>query len=241
MLYNIALSLLQINVGADEAATVPAEEIVEAVTKPELNLLELTLKGGFIMIPILLLSIVAVYIFIERYLAIMKAQKEDLGFMDRIKSYILEGKIGEAISLCQANDTPVARMIEKGISRIGRPLTDVSAAIENVGKLEVYKLEKGLPTVATVSGAAPMIGFLGTVMGMIKAFYDMASAEGGNLNVSLLSNGIYTAMVTTVAGLVVGIIAYLGYNILVAKVEKVVNLLELRTTEFMDLLNEPVN
>lgn len=234
------LSLLQINVVSD-SASLAASEVIDAATSSEINLLDLALKGGIIMIPIVILSFIAIYIFIERYLAIMKAQKEDYGFMDNIKTKIMDGNIAEAMALCKANDTPVARMIEKGISRIGRPLTDVSAAIENVGKLEVYKLEKGLPTVATVSGAAPMIGFLGTVMGMIQAFHNMANAAGGNLNVQLLSGGIYTAMVTTVAGLVVGVIAYLAYNILVAKVEKVVNLLELRTTQFMDLLNEPVS
>jgi len=183
---------------------------------------------------------VAVYIFIERYFVIRKLSKEDINFMDRIKDFIHDGKIESAQTLCQSIDTPIARMIEKGIQRIGRPLNDINAAVENVGKLEIYKLEKGLPTLATVAGGAPMIGFLGTVMGMIIAFYDMSNA-GNNINVALLSNGIYTAMVTTVAGLIVGIIAYFEYNILVAKVEKIVNHLEARTSEFMDLLNEPVS
>ncbi len=191
------------------------------------------------MIPIVLLSIIAVYIFVERYYVIRRASREDINFMNRIKEYIHEEKIDSAITLCQSGDTPVARMIEKGISRIGRPLNDINAAIENVGKLEIYKLEKGLPTLATVAGAAPMIGFLGTVMGMIIAFYDMSNA-GNNVDVGMLSNGIYTALVTTVAGLIVGIVAYFAYNILVAKVEKVVFNLEARTTEFMDILNEPV-
>ncbi len=159
--------------------------------------------------------------------------------MNRIKDYIHDGKIDSALSLCESNDTPVSRMISKGVKRIGRPLNDVNAAIENIGNLEVSKLEKNLPTLATVAGAAPMIGFLGTVMGMIQAFYAMANA-GNNIDVSLLANGIYTAMVTTVAGLIVGIIAYFAYNILVAKVEKVVFTMEATTTEFMDLLNEPI-
>jgi len=230
--------LLQINVGGQ--ATEEFAPVVEETAKDGLNVLDLTMKGGWIMIPILILSIVAVYIFVERYMAILRAKKEDNMFMQNIKTSIHGGDIDKALQLCREQDTPVARMIEKGVLRIGRPLNDVNAAIENVGKLEVFELEKGLPTLATVAGAAPMIGFLGTVMGMIRAFYDMANVEGGNLNVSLLSNGIYTAMVTTVAGLIVGIIGYLGYNILVSKVDKVVNLLELRTTEFMDLLNEPV-
>lgn len=201
---------------------------------------ELAFKGGWVMIPIVILSIMAVYIFFERYFAIKKAEKVDLNFMNKIKDYIHDDKLDSALTLCQSTDNPVAKMIEKGVSRIGRPLNDINAAIENVGKLEIYKLEKGLPTLATVAGAAPMIGFLGTVMGMIRAFYDMSNA-GANIDVSLLSSGIYTAMITTMAGLMVGIIAFLAYNALVAKVEKVVFRLEANTTEFMDLLNEPVN
>lgn len=204
-----------------------------------LSYLDLAVKGGWIMIPIILLSFIAVYIFIERFLAIKKASKIDMNFMNRIKDNIHDGKIESAHSLCLSIDNPVARMIEKGINRIGRPLNDVNAAIENVGRLEIYKLEKGLPTLATVAGGAPMLGFLGTVIGMIRAFYDMSNA-GNNIDVSLLSNGIYTAMVTTVAGLLVGIVAYFAYNILVTSVEKVVNQLEASTSEFMDLLNEPV-
>lgn len=191
------------------------------------------------MIPIAVLSLIAVYIFFERFFAIKRAAKIDENFMNRIKDYIHEDKLDSALALCQSINNPVARMIEKGISRIGRPLNDISAAIETVGKLEIYKLEKGLPTLATVAGAAPMIGFLGTVMGMIRAFYDMSMA-GSNIDVALLSNGIYTAMVTTMAGLMVGIVAYLAYNAMVARVEKVVFKLEASTTEFMDLLNEPV-
>ncbi|MFC2096940.1 MotA/TolQ/ExbB proton channel family protein [Bacteroidota bacterium] len=200
---------------------------------------ELSLKGGAIMVPIALLSVVAIYIFVERYYAIRKAAQEEIQFMNSIKEFIHDGKVDAAVHLCKTLDSPVARMIETGISRIGRPLADVSGAIENVGKLEIYKLEKGLPTLATVAGAAPMLGFLGTVIGMIQAFFQMSNA-GSNIDVSLLSNGIYTAMVTTAAGLTVGIIAYFAYNILVSRVEKVVFKLEARSTEFMDLLNEPV-
>jgi len=201
---------------------------------------DLAFKGGWVMIPIILLSIIAVYIFIERFFVIRKASGEDLHFMNRIKDFIHDGKVESALTLCESTDNPVARMIEKGVLRIGRPLNDVNAAIENVGRLEIYKLERGLPTLATVAGAAPMIGFLGTVIGMIRSFYDMSNA-GSNIDVSVLSNGIYTALVTTVAGLIVGIIAYFAYNILVARVEKVVNQMEAKATEFMDLLNEPVS
>ncbi len=225
------MHLLQVDIASQALNNQPTE-----IT---LNFWELALKGGWIMIPIVLLWFIAVYLFIERYWAIKKAAREDINFMNRIKEYIHDDKIESAIALCQAQNTPVARMIEKGIQRIGRPLSDVNAAIENVGNLEISKLEGSLPTLATISGGAPMIGFLGTVIGMIRAFYDMSMA-GNNIDVGLLSNGIYTAMVTTVAGLIVGIAAYFGYNILVAKVEKVVFTMEANTTEFMDLLNEPV-
>jgi biopolymer transport protein ExbB len=201
---------------------------------------ELAFKGGWVMIPILVLSVIAVFIFVERFFVVRQAQREDALLMNRIKDYIHEGKVESALALCQSQNSPVSRMLEKGLKMIGRPIRDVNAALENVGKLEIYKLEKGLPALATVAGGAPMIGFLGTVIGMIISFYDMSNA-GNNINVSLLSNGIYTALVTTVAGLIVGIIAYFAYNILVAKVEKVVFMLEARTSEFIDLLNEPVN
>ncbi|MGC9342983.1 MAG: MotA/TolQ/ExbB proton channel family protein [Bacteroidales bacterium] len=220
-----------------QVVTTETTELATTGTQEE-TFLSLAMKGGWVMLPIILLSIVAVYIFFERYFAINKARKIDINFMNRIRDYIMDGKIDAAKSLCLSTDNPVARMIEKGISRIGRPLNDVTAAIENVGRLEIYKLEKGLPTLATVSGGAPMIGFLGTVIGMVQAFMEM-STSGNNINVSQLSQGIYTALITTVAGLIVGIIAFFAYNILVAKVEKVVNNLEASTTEFMDLLNEP--
>lgn len=213
--------------------------ILEETEQVTLSFGELVLKGGWVMAPIILLSLIAIYIFVERFYVITRAGHEDMNFMNRIKDYIYDSKIDAAVALCKSSKSPASRMVEKGITRIGRPLNDVNTAIENVGKLEVYKLEKGLPTLATVAGAAPMIGFLGTVIGMIKAFYDMSNA-GNNIDVSLLSNGIYTALVTTVAGLIVGILAYFAYNILVSKVEKVIFRLEATSTEFMDILNEPV-
>jgi biopolymer transport protein ExbB len=202
------------------------------------SFIDLAIKGGWVMIPIVLLSFVAVYIFFERWFAIKKAASIDQNFMNRIKDYIMDGKVDAAKTLCQSTDNPVAAMIEKGISRIGRPLNDVNAAIENVGRLEVYKLERGLPTLASVSGGAPMIGFLGTVIGMVQAFHQMSTA-GNNINVGELSGGIYTALITTVAGLIVGIIAFFAYNTLVARVDKVINTMEASSTEFIDLLNEP--
>lgn len=203
------------------------------------SFIDLAIKGGWVMIPIVILSFIAVYIFFERWFAIRKASSINRSFMDRIKDYIMDGKIDAARTLCQSTDNPTARMIEKGITRIGRPLNDVNAAIENVGRLEIYKLEKGLPTLATVAGGAPMIGFLGTVIGMVQAFHQMSTA-GNNINVGQLSAGIYTALITTVAGLIVGVIAYFAYNVLVARVDKVINNMEASSTEFIDLLNEPV-
>jgi biopolymer transport protein ExbB len=219
-------------------AVAEGAETAEGEEKVTIDLIELLMQGGWIMIPLFLLSFLSIYIFIERYLAIKRASLEDKGFMNRIKDYIHEGKIDSALALCQSNNNPIARMIEKGITRIGRPLNDVNTAIENVGNLEVSRLEKGLPALATVAGGAPMIGFTGTVIGMIKSFWEMSNA-GSNIEVSLLAGGIYTALVTTVTGLIVGIIAYFAYNWLVARVEKVVFKMEARTMEFMDLLNEP--
>jgi len=211
----------------------------EAMTTMKLTLFDLAIKGGWVMIPIVLLSFVAAYIFIERFYVIRKAAREDQNFMNRIKDYIHDGKLDAALALCRSNDTPSARMVEKGISRLGRPLQDISTAIENVGKLEISKLEKGFPTLATIVGAEPMLGFMGTVIGMVKSFYAMSLA-GNNIEVSLLSDGIYTALITTVAGLIVGILGYFAYNTLVVRVEKVVFNLEATLTEFMDILNEPV-
>lgn len=210
----------------------------EEVAVESIKLFDLMLKGGWIMIPLGLLSIISVIIFIERFLLLRRLSREDLNFMNRIKDYIHDGKIDSALTLCQSSQHPIYRMIEKGISRIGRPLNDVSTAIENVGNLEVSRLEKGLPMLATVAGGAPMIGFLGTVIGMIQSFWEMSNA-GNNIMVDQLAGGIYTALVTTVTGLIVGIIAYFAYNYLVTRVGKVVFNMEARTMEFMDILNEP--
>ncbi|PWE00842.1 MotA/TolQ/ExbB proton channel family protein [Marinilabilia rubra] len=231
------MNLFMMMQAAGEAAAQGAE-LAEGEEKVTIDLIELVMQGGWIMIPLFLLSFVAIYIFIERYLAIKRASREDKSFMNRIKDYIHDGKIDSALALCQSNNNPVSRMIEKGITRIGRPLQDVNTAIENVGNLEVSRLEKGLPVLATVAGGAPMIGFTGTVIGMIKSFWEMANA-GSNIEVDMLAGGIYTALVTTVTGLIVGIIAYFAYNWLVARVENVVFKMEARTMEFMDLLNEP--
>ena len=204
-----------------------------------MSLWDLALKGGWIMAVLGVFSIIAIYIFIERFLTINTASREDTNFMNHIRDFIHDGKIEAALAMCRKTANPIARMIEKGLLRIGKPLNDINAAIENVGKLEVSRLEKNIAALATIAGAAPMLGFLGTVIGMIRAFYDMSMA-GNNIDIALLSNGIYQAMITTVAGLIVGILAFICYNILVARVEKLVFKLEARATEFMDVLNEPV-
>lgn len=207
-------------------------------TEIKLSILDLAMKGGWIMVVLAVLSIIAVYIFIERFIVVKRATKIDKSFMERIREYMKEGKIESATALCHGSDSPIARMIEKGLTRIGRPLSDINTTIENVGTLEVAKLEKGVTLLSMIASAAPMIGFLGTVTGMIRAFYNMSMA-GNNIDIELLSSGIYEAMVTTVGGLIVGIIAYLFYTIIVAKIQNVVNLLEAKATEFMDVLNEP--
>jgi biopolymer transport protein ExbB len=204
----------------------------------EMNYFSLALKGGFIMIPLALMGFVAIYIWIERMVAIREASKMDKSFMNRIRDYIHDGKIESAVNLCKSSNNPSARMIEKGISRIGRPMNDVLIAIENVGNLETTKLERGFALLATIAGGAPMLGFLGTVTGMVRAFYDMSNA-GSNVDIALLSSGIYEALVTTVAGLIVGIAAYFAYNYLVLRVDQVVHNMESSTMDFMDMLNEP--
>lgn len=202
------------------------------------SIFELALKGGWIMAVLAAFSVIAVYIFTERYLVISRASASDKHFMNNIREFIHAGKLDAAVALCRNNESPIARMIEKGLSRIGKPLNDINAAIENVGKLEVSKLEKGVAGLATIAGAAPMLGFLGTVIGMVRAFYDMSMA-GNNIDIAMLSTGIYQAMITTIGGLIVGILAFIFYNILVSRIEKVVYLLEARATEFMDVLHEP--
>ena len=237
---NILLSLQAVAQQAAEQMPDLTAVAETAATEAEMNVIDLAFKGGWIMIVLLLLSLMAVYVFIQRFIVIKRAGKEDETFMNKIKDYIHEGKVESAINLCRSINTPSARMIEKGITRLGRPMNDVLVAIENVGNLEVAKLEKGFPLIATTASGAPMLGFLGTVTGMVRAFFDMANA-GTNVDVALLSGGIYEALVTTVRGLIVGIIALFRYNYLVSQVDNVVNKMEARTMEFMDLLNDPAN
>jgi biopolymer transport protein ExbB len=210
----------------------------DAAAGASLSIIDLAIAGGVVMIPIGLLSVLAVYFFVERVLMINKANQDPDAFMGRVKELVLRGDISGAKMLCSQNDTPVARMIEKGVSRIGSPLKNIEASIENVAKIEVFKLEKNLAWLATIAGAAPMIGFLGTVIGMVQAFIAI-SQEEGSVSPKLLSSGIYTAMITTVAGLLVGIMAYLAYNYLVTRVAKVIHKMEYTSVDFIDLLQEP--
>lgn len=217
-------------------------QIAETVVEPDkvMSLGKLFLAGGWLMWPLLVLGGVTIFIFVERYIAIRKASQWDANFMNRIRDYIYDGKIASAIDLCKSTNTPISRMVVKGIERIGRPMADVQNAIENVANLEVSRLETGLPALASIAGGAPMIGFLGTVIGMVQAFMSMAEASGA-VDMSILSTGMYVAMITTVAGLLVGIPAYFGYNYLVAKIERLVFHMESSSIAFMDILNQPVD
>lgn len=231
--------MLLLQAQVEQAVTEMAEnpvltEVVEVAN--EMNLWDMAVKGGWIMIVLALLSVLCIYIFVERLMVIRKASKVDPVFMDRIRDYVKTEELKSAINYCRVTNTPAANMIEKGLERLDRPAAEVQAALENAGNLEVAKLEKGLSIMATISSGAPMIGFLGTVLGMVKAFWEMANA-GNNIDITLLSSGIYEAMITTVGGLIVGIIAMFAYNYLVSRVDDVANTLEAQTLSFMDLKN----
>ena len=225
-------TLLQSELEGVTAQVIPQEQ--------SFSLIQMASKGGWLMIVLVLLSIAAIYIFGKKWWMISRANKIDKNFMRDIRDYIHEGKIKSAAALCQRYDSPIARLVEKGIERIGRPLSDIQTSVENTGNVEVARLERGLPFLATIAGGAPMIGFLGTVIGMVQAFFDMANA-GNNIDITLLSNGIYTAMITTVGGLIVGILAYFGYNYLTSRISDLVFRMESATIDFMDLLHEPAS
>lgn len=196
-------------------------------------------NSWYIIVPLFIMSIYAIYIFVERFMALKKADNDEKQFMLQIKDYVQDGKLDSAKNLCKTTDNPIARMVEKGVSRIGKPMSDIAVSIENVGKLEIYKLENKLSSLATISGVAPMIGFLGTVLGMIKVFFDLKETGVTGDFLQTLSGGIMMAMVTTVAGLIVGIMAYVMYNFLVARVSKAVQNMESTSIDFIDILEEP--
>ena len=230
MLFNL------LQAAVDTTALTQAME--PAVQEKTMSLIDMAKAGGWLMIVLLILSIMAIYIFGSKWWMIRKAGQRDKNFMKDIRDLIHDGKIKTATDLCQKYDSPIARVVEKGIERIGRPLQDIQTAVENMGNVEVARLEKGLAMLATISGGAPMIGFLGTVTGMIQAFFRMSTA-GNNIDITLLSGGIYEAMVTTVGGLFVGIIAYFGYNFLTSQISNLVFKMESTTIEFIDMLHEP--
>jgi len=235
------MSLLLQADSLSQAAVQVAEDVA---AKKELTLMQIIFSGGLVgqivMVIIFLMLFFAIYLYLERLMAIKAASKMDQNFMTQIRMHLQQGKIDNAKMLCASTNSPVSRLIEKGISRIGKPLNDINIAIENAGKLEVYKLEKNVSMLATISGAGPMTGFLGTVVGMVMAFHEMAQSSSNKIEMSVLAEGIYTAMMTTVFGLVVGIIAYVGYNHLVSITDKVVHMMEVNAVDFLDLLNEPV-
>jgi len=235
MLFN----LLQTGIDSS-AAVAAAQTATTTATAQEMHytFLEMAVKGGWLMIVLLILSIIAIYILGKKWWVIHKASQIDKNFIDDIRDYIHDGKTKSALTLCSKYDSPAARLVEKGIERIGRPLSDIQTAVENTGNAEISRLEKGLPMLATIAGGAPMVGFLGTVLGMVQAFFNMSNA-GNNVDISLLSGGIYTAMITTVGGLIVGIVSYFGYNYLVSQISNIMYTMENTTIDFMDILQEP--
>ena len=234
--------LLQIVAAGDTAANA-ANALTPANEQDTMTMWDLIMAGGPVMIPIFLCSLVAMYIIVERLIALNKISKDPSNFMNHIRDYITNGNIEAARALCRNTGTPVARMIEKGIARLGKPLPDIEKAIENVGNVEVVKMERGMSLLATAAGAAPMLGFLGTVTGMVRAFYDMNmeyQRTHENINIGVLASGMYEAMVTTVAGLIVGIVALVCYNLLSSMIKKILFRMESSSIEFLDLLEEPV-
>lgn len=208
-----------------------------AATEQTMSLLDLLMKGGWIMVPIVLMSVVAVYLMVERFITISRASKVDTGFMANIKSMLLDGKTDAALSLCRSANTPIARLLEKGIKRLGKPIKEIESAVENTGKLEIYKLEKNLSYLGIIAGIAPMFGFIGTISGVIRIFYNISLAD--NISISLIAGGLYEKMITSAAGLLVGIIAHIGFHYLNAMIDRVSFQLESTTVEFIDLIQEP--
>jgi biopolymer transport protein ExbB len=208
-----------------------------ATTTPSLSLLDLIMKGGWVMLPIGFLSIMAVYLIVERYITISQASKVDPGFMTNVKTMLLDGKTDAALSMCKSTNTPIARLLEKGIKRLGKPVKEIESAVENTGKLEIYKLEKNLSYLGIIAGIAPMFGFVGTISGVIRIFYNISLAD--NISISLIAGGLYEKMITSAAGLVVGILAHIGFHYLNAMIDRVSFQLESTTVEFIDLIQEP--
>lgn len=215
---------------AATAATTPAPP-------QQMNILELILKGGWVMVPILILSVIAIYLIVERALTISKAAKVDPNFMNNIKTMLLDGKTESALTLCKSSNTPIARLLEKGIKRLGKPIKEIESAVENTGKLEIYKLERNLSYLGIIAGIAPMFGFVGTISGVIKIFYNISLAD--NISIGLIAGGLYEKMITSAAGLIVGIIAHIGFHYLNAMIDRVSYQIESTAVDFIDLIQEP--
>ncbi len=238
------MTLLQIITGTGAAQDTVANTISQVTTPTtaappvveSLSLLDLVMKGGWIMVPIFILSFLAVFIFLERLVVIIKARREDNNFMNKIKEYILEMKVDNAKTLCQSTNTPVSRMIEKGLARIGKPIPEIERSMESVGKFEISKLEKNLKILGIVAGVAPMLGFIGTIMGVIKIFYNISLAD--NISIGLISGGLYEKMITSASGLIVGVLAYVGYHYLNLLLDKVIFKMEDHAIEFIDILQK---
>jgi biopolymer transport protein ExbB len=223
------MTLLQIAVDSTANAA--------TVTESSMSLLDLIMKGGWVMVPIVIMSVLAVYLMIERFITISRASKVDNGFMANVKTMLLEGKSDAALSMCRSNNSPIARLLEKGIKRLGKPIKEIESAVENTGKLEIYKLEKNLAYLGIIAGIAPMFGFIGTISGVIRIFYNISLAD--NVSISLIAGGLYEKMITSAAGLLVGIIAHIGFHYLNAMIDRVSFQLESTTVEFIDLIQEP--
>ena len=227
--------LLDVNSMADSAAKVAAA--ATAGPPPHLNILDLVMKGGVVMIPIALLSVIAIFLIVERYLTISRASKVDPGFMNNIRSLLLDGKTDNALTLCRSTNTPIARLMEKGIKRLGKPIKEIESAVENTGRLEIYKLERNMAFIGIIATIAPMFGFVGTVWGVIKIFYNISLAD--NISISLIAGGLYEKMITSAAGLVVGIMAHIGFQYLNTMIDRVSYQIETTAVDFIDLIQEP--
>jgi biopolymer transport protein ExbB len=227
--------MLLLQIVTDTATKIAAA--VPATPPPSINLLDMIMKGGWVMVPIGFLSVVSIFLIIERYLTISKAAKVDTSFMNNIRSLLLDGKTDTALTMCRSTNSPIARMLEKGIKRLGRPIKDIESAVEDVGRLEIYKLEKNMAYLGIISGIAPMFGFVGTISGVIKIFYNISLAD--NISIGLIAGGLYEKMVTSAAGLVVGIIAHIGFHMLNAMVDRVSYQIESTAVDFIDLIQEP--
>ncbi len=237
----IILQITQAATNVGDTINKVANQVVNTPVAPPkeeaITIMNLVIKGGWIMIPIVILSLITVYVFIERYIAIKKASREEANFMNNIRDFIVNDRLDSATALCKSTDSPIARMTEKGLSRLGRPLKDIEESIEIVGKFEVYKLEKNLAILAIIAGIAPMFGFIGTIIGVIKIFHDISIA--GDVSISSVSAGLYTKMVSSASGLIVGIVAFVCYHWLSIMIEKIVQKMEYNAMNFIDFLQEP--